>query len=273
MSGPTDYLAAERNFLAWIRTGIALMGFGFVLARFGVFLRMLQVGGAGGQPETFGFSFWVGTLLIVVGVFVNLWSLRNHLRLIADLNSGGSGWKRPSRLAIAVAFSLAAIGAAMAIYLIFIGQTQQTLHRTAFQEKRLQEKTMTPERDNGLVTIQSRHSVDETVAKIEAILAANGVKLFALIDHSGEAEKAGLKMPNTKVLIFGSPKAGTPVMLATPSVAIDLPLKILVAEDGAGRVSLSWNSPAWLEIRHGFPVDLIQKLAAVEGIARAAANG
>jgi uncharacterized protein (DUF302 family)/uncharacterized membrane protein YidH (DUF202 family) len=265
--GPSDYLAAERNFLAWIRTGIALMGFGFVVARFGVFLRMLQTGASAAQPENFGFSFWVGTVLIVVGVFVNVWSVRNHLRLIADLSNGGSAWKQPSRLAIAVALSLAAIGAAMAIYLVSIGQPKQTL-----PQKALHEKIMKPEQDNGLITIPSSHSVDETVAKLQTILENKGVKLFALVDHSGEAKKAGLKMPNTKVLIFGNPKAGTSLMLAAPSAAIDLPLKILVAEDTGGQVTLTWNSPAWLEVRHGFPVNLIQHLAVVENLARTAAN-
>ncbi len=265
--GPTDYLAAERNFLAWIRTGIALMGFGFVVARFGVFLRMLQTGASAAQPESFGFSFWVGTVLIVVGVFVNAWSVRNHLSLIADFNRGGEAYKQPSRLAIVVALILAAIGAAMAIYLISVGQPKQTLSKKAPQEK-----IMTPQQDNGLVTIPSSHSVDETVAKLQTILKNKGVKLFALIDHSGEAEKAGLKMPNTKVLIFGNPKAGTPLMVSAPLTAIDLPLKILVAEDAGGRVTLTWNSPAWLEVRHGFPVDLIQHLAVVENLARTAAN-
>ncbi len=91
----------------------------------------------------------------------------------------------------------------------------------------------------GVVDILSHHSVDETVAKLRAILEAKSVTLFALVDHSGEAEKAGMKMRPTKLLIFGSPKAGTPVMLAAPSIAIDLPLKILVWEDTDGKVWVS----------------------------------
>src|SRR6516165_5003637 len=87
------------------------------------------------------------------------------------------------------------------------------------------------QKEEGIVKIASHHSVDQTVDKLKAILQSKGVTLFALIDHSGEAEKAGLKMPPTKLLIFGNPKGGTPLMLASPSVAIDLPLKILVAED------------------------------------------
>src|ERR1700760_3585257 len=102
---------------------------------------------------------------------------------------------------------------------------------------------------NGLVSIAAAHSVDETVEKIKSLLAAKGVTLFALVDHSGEAAKAGLQMPNTKLLIFGSPKAGTPVMLAAPSIAIDLPLKILVSEDSTGRTLISFNSIQFLADR------------------------
>jgi len=124
---------------------------------------------------------------------------------------------------------------------------------------------------NGLVSIAAAHSVDETVEKIKSILVPKGVTLFAVVDHSGEAAKAGLQMPNTKLLIFGSPKAGTPVMLAAPSIAIDLPLKILVAEDAAGKVWISYNSTQYLAGRHGVPAELMKNLAVIEGLASAAA--
>lgn len=126
--------------------------------------------------------------------------------------------------------------------------------------------------DNGIVTIASHHTVDETVEKLQQMLRANGVKLFALIDHSGEAEKAGMQMPPTKLLIFGNPKAGTPVMIATPSIAIDLPLKILVCEDAAGKVWISYNSPAFLQARHGVPEELAQNIAGVVTLAAKAAE-
>jgi uncharacterized protein (DUF302 family) len=125
---------------------------------------------------------------------------------------------------------------------------------------------------NGIVQVPANHSVDETVAKLESILQAKGVTLFAVVDHSGEAAKAGLQMPNTKLLIFGSPKAGTPVMLASPSIAIDLPLKILIAEDGEGKVSVFYNSTEFLGERHGVPAELMKNLAAIEGLAKAAAS-
>jgi uncharacterized protein (DUF302 family) len=126
---------------------------------------------------------------------------------------------------------------------------------------------MTPATDNGIVTKPSNHSVDETVEKLKALLQAKGVTLFALVDHSGEAAKAGLKMPATKLLIFGNPKGGTPVMLAAPSSAIDLPLKILVWEDSAQKVWLSYNSAAYLQQRHGIPQDLLQNIAVAETLA------
>jgi uncharacterized protein (DUF302 family) len=126
--------------------------------------------------------------------------------------------------------------------------------------------------DNGMVTIFSKHSVDETVAKLQGILSANGITLFALVDHSGEAAKAGMPMPNTKLLIFGAPKAGTPVMLAAPTIALDLPLKILIAEDAAGHVNVSYNSLPFLKGRHNVPDDLMKNLAAVEALAAAASS-
>jgi uncharacterized protein (DUF302 family) len=126
--------------------------------------------------------------------------------------------------------------------------------------------------DNGIVTHPSQHSVEETVERVKGILRAKGVTLFALIDHSGEAEKAGMKMPATKLLIFGNPAAGTPLMLAAPTSAIDLPLKILISEDDQGRVWLSWNSPAYLQQRHAMPSDLLQNIAVVEALAVKAAT-
>ena len=120
---------------------------------------------------------------------------------------------------------------------------------------------------NGIVTLASNHSVDQTVEKLTGILQAKGVALFALVDHSGEAEKVGLKMRPTKLLIFGNPKAGTPLMLAAPSIAIDLPLKILVSEDSERKVWISYNSPAYLQERHAFPRELLQNIAVVETLA------
>jgi uncharacterized protein (DUF302 family) len=131
---------------------------------------------------------------------------------------------------------------------------------------------MAPAKDNGIIILLSQHSVNETIEKLKHILQAKGVTLFALVDHSGEAEKAGLKMPNTKLLIFGSPKAGTPVMQATPSAALDLPLKILVAEDPQGKVWISYTAPQYLQQRHNFPPELLQNLSAVETLASKASE-
>jgi len=130
----------------------------------------------------------------------------------------------------------------------------------------------TVEKGEGIVTIASNHSVDQTVEKLKTNLQSKGVKLFAMIDHSGEAAKVGMKMSPTKLLIFGNPKGGTPLMLASPSVAIDLPLKILVAEDAQGKVWISYNSPEYLQERHGLPQDLVQNIAVVKTLAAKAAE-
>jgi uncharacterized protein (DUF302 family) len=120
---------------------------------------------------------------------------------------------------------------------------------------------------NGIIRVLSNHSVDETLDRLKHILEKKGVKVFALIDHSGEAEKAGMKMSPTKLLVFGSPRAGTPLMLAAPSVAIDLPLKMLISEDVDGQVWLSYNDPAYLEQRHSFAHELLENIAVVSTLA------
>lgn len=126
---------------------------------------------------------------------------------------------------------------------------------------------MAPTAGTGIIDRPSNHSVADTLEKLQAILQAKGVKVFALIDHSGEAEKAGLTMRPTKLLIFGNPKAGTPLMLAAPRSAIDLPLKLLVWEDAAGKVWISYNSLPYLGERHGLSPDLLANLAVVETFA------
>ena len=210
-SSASDFLAAERTFLAWIRTGLALMGFGFVVARFGLFLQTLQ------SSES------------------------------------------------SVALLLALVGLAMAIYLISVRAPGQPNTKQG-------ERSMASISESGIATIPSRHSVEETVVKLQELLRAKAVKLFALVDHSGEAEKVGMQMRPTKLLIFGSPKAGTPLMIASPSLAIDLPLKILVWEDAARKTWVSYNSAQYLQTRHSLSEDLLQSIAVVEALAAKAAD-
>lgn len=124
----------------------------------------------------------------------------------------------------------------------------------------------------GLVTRPSHHSVDQTLERLESLLRAKGVTIFAVIDHSGEAAKVGIAMPPTKLLIFGNPKAGTPLMLAAPSSAIDLPLKILIWADAQGQVWVGYNSPAYLQQRHHLPPELLPNIAVVEDLAAKAAE-
>jgi uncharacterized protein (DUF302 family) len=127
-------------------------------------------------------------------------------------------------------------------------------------------------KNSGLINIPSNHSVDETVEKLKGILQSKGITLFALIDHSGEAAKVGMEMRPTKLLIFGNPKAGTPVMLAAPSSAIDLPHKILIWEDAKGTVWVTYNSPAYLQERHNIPVELLPNVSVIEALAKSAAE-
>lgn len=121
--------------------------------------------------------------------------------------------------------------------------------------------------NNGIVNKPSKHSVDDTLGKLQHLLEAKGIAVFALVDHSGEAAKVGMNMRPTKLLIFGNPKGGTPLMLAAPSIAIDLPLKILIWQDDQEKVWVSYNTPEYLAERHGLPSHLAQNIGFVESLA------
>jgi uncharacterized protein (DUF302 family) len=125
---------------------------------------------------------------------------------------------------------------------------------------------------HGVESILSKHSVDETVRRFTSLLQQKGIKLFAMVDHAGEALAAGLELRPTKVVIFGSPKAGTPIMQASQMAAIDLPLKLLVWTDDQQQTWISWNSPQYLQQRHEFPPALEQNIAVVKSLAQAAAE-
>jgi uncharacterized protein (DUF302 family) len=119
---------------------------------------------------------------------------------------------------------------------------------------------------NGLVEVSSPYSVAETVARLESVLAARGIPVLARIDHSGGAAAVGLTMPPTQLIVFGNAKAGTPLMLAAPTVGIDLPLKVLVREDVAGKVWVSYNSAEYIGQRHGVPEELQKNIAGIAGL-------
>jgi uncharacterized protein (DUF302 family)/uncharacterized membrane protein YidH (DUF202 family) len=265
-AGLSDYLAAERTLLAWIRTGLALMGFGFVVARFGLFLQELQVVQHTQSAQSFGFSLWFGTALIAVGVIMNVFAGWRHAKLVRELDRGDTARAGSSRQAVAIAFFLALVGLAMAIYLVLVRNS------THSQLENRKEISMTLNAGKGIIDAPSNHSVDQTVERLKGILEAKGVTLFALVDHSGEAAKVGMQMRPTKLLIFGSPKAGTPVMLAAPSSAIDLPLTILIWEDDRGKVWVSYNSPEFLQERHDIPKEFLPNIAVVETLATKAAE-
>ena len=261
----SDYLAAERTLLAWIRTGLALMGFGFVVARFGLFLRELQVAQHVPSLQSTGFSLWFGVLLITMGVGVNLLAAWRHNRLIKELSLDQEKQSRPSAQVALIAVVLALAGMAVAGYLISVRSTTSS-------DPPSEGGIMQPAPDTGIRRLPSNHSVDETVERLKGVLQAKGIKLFVLVDHSEEARKAGLDMLPTKLLIFGNPLAGTPVMVASPSIAIDLPLKILVSQDSQGKVWVSYNSAAYLQERHEVPQALVQNIAAVDALAAKAAE-
>ena len=259
----SDHFAAERTLLAWIRTGLALMGFGFVVARFGLFLQQLQIVQHASSMQPYGLSLWFGTALIGAGVVLNLFSGWHHFRLIRTMDQGH--WTRPHTATLAVLTSvfLALVGIGMAIYLISVRDSGHSHSGNS------EESFMAPNMSNGILNKRSNYSVDETLERLKHTLRGKRITIFAIVDHSGEAEKVGLKMRPTKLVIFGSPRAGTPLMAAAPGIAIDLPLKILISEDPGGNVWVSYNSPTYLQERHGFPQELLQNIAVVETFAAA----
>jgi uncharacterized protein (DUF302 family) len=120
--------------------------------------------------------------------------------------------------------------------------------------------------EKGMVHRSSPYCVDETVERLEDALKSLGIPVLARIDHSGGAAAMGIEMKPTKLLIFGNAKAGTPLMLAAPTVALDLPLKALIWEDATGAVWVSYNTPQYLQERHGFPENLMPNIAGIRVI-------
>jgi uncharacterized protein (DUF302 family) len=124
----------------------------------------------------------------------------------------------------------------------------------------------------GLVQVESKHSYADTLSRLESAILSKGLTIFARIHFSDDAASAGLKMNPTAMIIFGNPRAGTPLMIASPTLAIDFPLKILVSKDSTGKVWVSYNSPEYLRDRHHIPVDLVKNIAGIIVIAEAIAN-
>jgi uncharacterized protein (DUF302 family)/uncharacterized membrane protein YidH (DUF202 family) len=262
---PRVYLAAERTFLAWIPTGLALMAFGFVVARFGLFLRELEASRGALPVAPSPLSLPLGVGLVLLGVLLNIFASWHHVRCIRELNAGSLRLGQPSRLAIVLALILALAGLALAFYL---GTTTGRNSGPATINK---ESTLMNAGD-GIISKPSKYSVPDTLDRLEAVLRSKGVRVFARVDHSGEAEKAGLKMPPTQLLIFGNPTAGTPVMLAASTAAIDLPLKALAWQDVDGKIWLSYNDPAYLKQRFGLNDDQVKTIVGTGTLIEQALN-
>jgi len=262
---PRVYFAAERTFLAWIRTSLALMAFGFVVARFGLFLREMAASGGGLPFEPSALSLPLGLGLVLIGVMTDIWASWRHVRYIRELNRGSQPVGRPSSLAIVLALILAAIGVVLVFYL---GTTRarDPVPKTIYKEH------VSMKTGDGIISKPSKYSVPDTLDRMQAVLRAKDIQVFARVDHSGEAEKVGLKMPPTQLLIFGNPKAGTPVMLAAPTAAIDLPLKALAWQDSDGKVWLSYSDPEYLKRRFGLTDDQVKTIAGTGNLIEQALN-
>lgn len=231
-----EFLAEERTLLAWYRTAVALAGLGFVLERLSIFLRMVQLsplGTSGDLPHLHG--AW----LVVLSVVVNVLAITRHVITVRAMRRAGLASLAPQSPVLLVGVLLTLLTGALAVSLI------------ATAPPAPQKRSQTMDIGEGIVRKPSARTVPETLDRLEGILKTKGIQVFARIDHSGEAAKVGLTMPPTQVLIFGNPRGGTPVMLAAPTAALDLPLKALAWQDTAGKVWLGYTDPAYFARRYG----------------------
>jgi len=249
-----EYLAEERTLLAWLRTSLGIAGLGFVLDRFSIFLRMVQpeLGTIGRIPHLH--DLW----LVLLSVAVNVLAISRHLSTVRAMRRAGLASAAPQTPVLVLAGLLTLLTAALALS---ISPAANAATPTRSDSMEIGE---------GIIRRPSARSVPDTLDRLESILRGKGVQVFARIDHSGEAAKVGLKMPPTQVLIFGNPKAGTPVMLAAPTSAIDLPLKALAWQDAAGKVWLGYTDPAYFARRYGLTEAQVAPLGVIGQLVEAA---
>ncbi len=261
-----DYLAAERTFLAWIRTGLALMGFGFVVARFGLFLQQLQIFRQDGRGSSSRAFFLVRHSAHRRG------SDRGSFGRAAARPAGSSirprrpRRSRPLAQNIAIALFLALVGLAMAIYLVSVRSSSTSTHSE--NSKEVPMARAAPASGNGIVNRPSNHSVEETVERLKSILQSEGSHALCSGRPQRRSRKGGHEDASDEAADFRQPQGGDACSCwPAPSIAIDLPLKILVREDSQGKVWISYDSPEYLSERHGLPQELFQNIAVVETLA------
>jgi len=249
-----EYLAEERTLLAWLRTSLGIAGLGFVLDRFSIFLRMVQpdLATTGRVPHVHG--LW----LVLLSVAVNVLAISRHLATVQTMRRAGLASAAPQTPVLVLAVLLTLLTAALA-FSISPAANAATATRSDAMEI-----------GEGTIRRPSPRNVPETLDRLESILKGKGIQVFARFDHSGEAAKVGLKMPPTQVLVFGNPKAGTPVMLAVPTSAIDLPLKALAWQDAAGKVWLGYTDSAYFARRYGLTEAQVVPLSGIGQLVEAA---
>ena len=250
-----EHLAEERTLLAWLRTSLGLAGLGFVLDRAGILLRAMHAPAATIAEEA---PHVRGVWLVALSLVVNVLAISRHLATLRAMRRAGLETATPQAPVLVLAVLLTVFSAALTITLIPAARAATPQGTDAMDI------------GEGIIRKASPRSVPETLDRLEGMLKAKGVQVFARIDHSGEAAKVGLTMPPTQVLIFGNPKAGTPVMLAAPTSAIDLPLKALAWQDPAGKVWLGYTDPKYFAHRYGLSEKQVAPLGVVADLVDAA---
>jgi uncharacterized protein (DUF302 family)/uncharacterized membrane protein YidH (DUF202 family) len=263
-----DHAANERTFLAWVRTSIAVIAFGFLVERFDLLLVSAAPASlknrASALQEEFGRL--VGLVLIVLGVVMILIAVHRFVRTAKEIDDQGIAPGTGSRTDLALASLLVILIGALLFYLVHNLAAQTSDRQVMNNALTLGSTAMTAD---GLIEISSDFEAADTMNRLEAEVKAKGMTVFARVDHAGGARAVGLSLRPTELLIFGNAKGGTPLMEANQEIGLDLPLKVLVYQDAAGKVWLAYSSPSWLAERYDLPNSVAANVSALETMLKA----
>ena len=254
----SDHAANERTFLAWLRTGLAVAAFGFVIEKFNFFIAVMAgpAGRAVGRLEQYD-----GIALTVIGVAIMVLGGVRFVRGAREIDRADIREPRTSRAGLLLWIGLGVAAAALCIYLVVTSHIE--LQRMG------KDGAMTQQ---GMIAVPSGAGVSETAARLEAVLKAKGQTIFARVDHGAGAAAAGLALRPTILVIFGNAKVGTALMQAEQSIGIDLPLKALIWEDTGGKTWLGYTDPKALAARYGLGAATAPTIEAMSGALAAIAK-
>jgi len=253
----SDHAANERTFLAWLRTGLAVAAFGFVIEKFNFFIAVM----AGPAGRVRPLDQYDGIAMTVIGIVIMLLGGIRFLCNAREINRAEIRTAGKSRTALLLWSGLGFVAAALCVYLVV---------RSHIELQQMgKEGAMTQQ---GMIAVPSGAGVNETAARLEAVLKAKGQTIFARVDHGAGAAAAGLTLRPTILMIFGSAKLGTALKQAEQTIGIDLPLKALIWEDSGGKTWLGYSDPKALALRYGLGAATAPTINAMSGALAAIAK-